>query len=614
MALDAPPSGGAAPSRSGDAAEGRGRDGDDPGSDARGREGGRRSGGLGGEERRPRGRLEAVAVPVALGVIAFALRLATAASGPTDWDSAQYAAAVGRYDVTHGRPQPPGYWLYAFGGRLVHDLSGLGVVHSLVLVAALASAVATALTALAGRDLGGRWVGLAAGLVMVTCPFVWFSGSVVATYSFDALACALLVDLAWRASPGSWHGVGAAFAFALLAGFRQSVVESFLLLALVPVVASTRHWRRLLATVVAAALGGALWFVPMAAAQPGGVSAWWRATRLETQGAAQSTSVLDHAAGAATNFGTFAAYTVLALGPLAVLALLAGGVLGVRRLAGRRASGRHTRRPPPRPWYQRRAVILAAAIVPPVALVTLVQFAKGGYLLAYLPAAVIALLLPLAAVVRRARSGTVGAWLAVVSLGVALVAALGAQRFLDGAGVLPASWTASPAATSGLWLRQPRYQAPYADTRAAIQQADRDDAALRRLRPLLRPARDVLVLDDVDGGADIYRNAGWALPAVRVSLVAPGQVLYNELGGTLYYPVGPPAARVAVAPSGTVLLVASPSLPGLGRLVAGGAARPVRTTPSVGAYRVWRVSPGSSLLGVPIVAEAGPRPLGGGIT
>src|SRR3984957_17641712 len=143
---------------------------------------------------------------IALGTLV--LRLLTAANGRTDWDSAQYAAAVGHFDVTHGEPQPPGYWLYVMAGRLIHQVSGLGTIHSLVLVAALASAAAAGLTALAGRELGGAWVGLASGLVVATSPFAWFSGSTVATYSFDMVGCSLLIILAWRGRPGRWRGVG----------------------------------------------------------------------------------------------------------------------------------------------------------------------------------------------------------------------------------------------------------------------------------------------------------------------------------------------------------------------------------------------------------------------
>ena len=150
----------------------------------------------------------------------------------------------------------------------------------------------------------------------------------------------------------------------------------------------------------------------MSLSQPGGFSAWLRATRIEATGAARSTSVLDHAAAGATNLGTFAGFTVVALAPLA-LAALAGrgrprcpgpGWQPERHGPPARMPRRRRWRGPAwaRPWYQSRTAVLAAAIVPPVLLVALVQFAKGGYLLAYLPAAVIALLLPLAALNRRA--------------------------------------------------------------------------------------------------------------------------------------------------------------------------------------------------------------------
>jgi hypothetical protein len=572
-------------------------------------------------------------MPWIVAAVTLALRLLTAATGPTDWDSAQYAAAVGHFDVTHGQPQPPGYWLYVMAGRLIHQVSGLGTIHSLVLVSAATSAAAAGLTAVAGRDLGGPWVGLAAGLVVATCPFAWFNGSIVATYSFDMVGCSLLVILAWRARPGSWHGVAAVVALGVLAGFRQSMVQSFAILALIPVAASTRRWGRLGLTIGAGAAAVAVWLIPMSLSQAGGFGAWLRATRIEATGAAQATSVLDHAAGGGTNLGTFAAFTTVALAPLAVVALLAGVALGFRRLvrrtegsgvgvdepaaAGDRPApgggGRGDGRDGPagwrRPWYQARTTILGAAIVPPVLLVALVQFAKGGYLLAYLPAAVIALLLPLGALNRRSpqrgRSSRVA--LAVTSLAVAVVVALGAQRFLAGDGVLPERDVASSAA---LWLEQPRYQAPYTDTRPAIRDADAVDAALEALGPSVDPGRDVVVFDTVDGGQNIYRNAGWALPGDRISLIQPGRVVYNQLHGALYYSS---TTTVDVGPSGSVILVAAPSLPGLASLTARIIVLPVTTAPPIGGYRVWRVLPGTTILGVRVVSTSGPRPLGTGI-
>lgn len=270
-------------------------------------------------------------------------RLATAARGPTDWDGAQYALGVARFDVTHGRPQPPGYWLYVTSGRILHA-TGLGTVSSLVAVAALASAAAAGLSVVAGRDLGGRWVGLAAGVVVATSPFAWFDGSTVATYSFDLLAAPVLLLLAWRARPHGPHGALAVAALGLLAGFRPSVAQAFALLALLPVVVCVRRLTEGVAVVAAGAAAVAVWFVPMVLDQPGGWASWVRATRIEATGAVRATSVLTHAPGGPTNLGTFAATTVVALAPVAVLALLAGAGLAVRRVGGGTpAAGR----PPP---------------------------------------------------------------------------------------------------------------------------------------------------------------------------------------------------------------------------------------------------------------------------
>jgi len=571
-------------------------------------------------QRAKRRRSHWVVVPWAMALATLALRLLTGARGPTDWDSAQYASAVNHFDVAHGQPQPPGYWLYVETGRALHLLTGMGIVQSLVLIAALASAAGVGLTAVAGRDLGGPWVGVAAGAVMATCPFVWFSGSTVSTYSFDMLACALLVVLAWRARPGSWHGIGAVVALGLLAGFRQSDMVAFAILGLLAVIGSTRRWNRLGLTVLAAAAAVGVWFVPMVLAQPGGFSTWLHATRTETSGAAQITSVLDHAAGAATNAGTFAAYTALALAPLAALAVVAGVLVLLRRLV---LSTRHDEDPGTpavepayrvgpewaRPWYQSRTIVLGAAIVPPVLMVTLIQFAKGGYLLAYLPAAVIALLLPLGALNRQRRrpERLSPVWVVLTSLLIGAVVLVGGERFVTAGAVVPTQWTSN---TASLWLDQPRYQAPYPQTYAAIRSADSIDAALGALGHSVGSANDVIVFDTIDGGDTIYRNAGWELPGQRIALLAPGTVLYNEEHGALYY--RPPNA-LTVGPGGSVLLVASPSMPGLAQLTAHQQALPVTTQQLIGGYRVWRIQPGVSVLGVPVRQSAGPRPLGHGI-
>ncbi len=583
----------------------------------------------------PGRRLVPWAVPVILGVAAFGARLAFAATGPTDWDSAQYAAAVSHFDVAHGEPQPPGYWLYVETGRLVSHVAGIGTITALVLVAATASALAVAVVAVAGRDLGGPWMGTAAGILVATSPFAWYSGAQVATYSFDLLGGSLLCLLTWRAHPGSRHGIMAVGALALLAGFRQSMALEFALVVLLALVASIRSWRHAAAAVVAGAAGTAVWLVPMSLAQPGGFTTWLRATRIEAQGAATQTSILEHAPGAATNLGTFAAYTVVALGPLALLAGIAGTIVLVRR-------GRPWRRGDPvrpegwrstlqtvdratakgwdraRPWYLSKVVVLLAAAIPAMAVVALVQFAKGGYLLAYLPATTLLVLVPVATITRTDhpakghRHATPASrrsrlWYPLATAAVVAIAALGTERFVSGAAVLPARWAR---VTTGPWIVQARYQAPYDDTAHHIEAVDAIDRGFAALKPRIDARRDVVVIDDLDGGQNTYRNAGWELPGIRIALIGTDQYLYNELHGSLFYEHG---TTIQVAPGGSALLVASPALPGLAGLVDSGAAVPVSLPRPIGGFLAWRVRPGAAILGVPVVARAGRRPLGTGI-
>ncbi len=575
-----------------------------------------------------------------LGIATLGARLAFAATGPTDWDSAQYAAAVSHFDISHGEPQPPGYWLYIEAGRLVSHLAGIGTVPALVALAAMASALAVSAVTAAGRDLAGPWTGAAAGVLVATSPFAWYSGSQVATYSFDLLAASLLCLLAWRAHPGSRHGILAVGALALLAGFRQSMMLELALIVLLALVASVRSWRQMAAAVVVGGAGVLVWLVPMSLAQPGGLGTWLRDTRIEAQGAAAQTSLLAHAPGAATNLGTFAAYTVLALGPLAVMATAAATVLLIRRARWRRhgptgperrcGTGQPTAGVTAggwdiaRPWYLSKVAILLAGAVPPMAVVALVQFAKGGYLLAYLPAATLLLLLPVAALARTDRTDRTDrparrhhhstptfrrsrAWYPLATLAVLGIAAIGSQRFIAGNGILPARWAR---VSTGPWIAQARYQAPYDDTAHHIDVVDAIDRGFAALRTRIDTQRDVVVIDDVDGGQNTYRNAGWELPDARIALIGAHQYLYNELHGALYYEHG---ASIQVAPGGSALLVASPALPGLAALVSSGAAMPVPLTRPIGGFLVWRVRPGASILGGPVVTRAGRRPLGTGI-
>ena len=452
----------------------------------------------------------------------------------------------------------------------------------------------------------------------------------MATYSFDMLACSLLIILAWRARPGQLARVGAAVALGLLAGFRQSIVQSFALLALIAVVASTRrleptgrHHRGRCRP---------RWpsgWCPCRSASPAASPPGGGPPASRPAGAAQATSVFDHGAPAATNLGTFAGYTVVALAPLAVLdragrmALavrgrwLPTGEAGTQWSAGRDLAGLAPRAPGlpmGRPGTSSGPPSWPPPSFPRWPLVALVQFAKGGYLLAYLPAAVIALLLPLGAAdpATAPGAGRVPVWLVVTSVGVVLVPAIGAQRFLAGNGVLPRLDGRRPRGCgSASRATRPRTPTPGRPSGRPTPSTPR----CATLGPTSDADRDVVVFDTIDGGANIYRNAGWALPDDRVALVSPDASSTTSCRARSYYTSAPRRHHggrgpVGLGAAGGLSLAARTGRP---RRPTATPDRWPRPSPSAD-YRVWQVRPGVAVLGVPVVARPGPRPLGHGVS
>jgi hypothetical protein len=548
---------------------------------------------------------------VALGAVTLALRLVYAATVATDLDGIQDVVGAGHFDVAHGAPLAPGSWLYVAAGQALHVVTGLGLVTSLVFLAALTSAAAAALTYVAGTALGGRFVGAAAGVLVASSPLSWFVGSTVSTYGIDALLGALLIVLARRARPYRAHGLVAVVALGLAAGIRLSVIPVFALLAAIAVVASVRTVGQLLATVTLGAASVAAWFVPMITIQPGGFHAWLHAVHLQATATTDLSSVFGAPSAAVlTNLGTFAGWSLLSLGPVLVLGLLGLFVLGGARLATRHPSGNVTlriwaRASEPaddggRPWYQGTGAIVSAALLPAVAYVTLWHFNDGGDVLSYLVPATVLFLLPVARLLHH-RSWNLRRVVAVVTaLLITLVVVTNIQRFVSSPGILPASVASDH---PGLWLAQTRYSSPYTYTADAIRKAKITAGVIQGLRSEVNPATDVIVVAQPDDGTVVTRTVASQLTDVRVALVDPFTTM--DLGGLLYRP---DSTTLQVGPGGHAVVLTTKTVPALTYLRSQGLA--TETNTRVHAYHVWLVSPGSTLWGVTVTAVAGPRPLG----
>ncbi|MDP9402316.1 MAG: hypothetical protein M3P85_03070 [Actinomycetota bacterium] len=530
-------------------------------------------------------------VPWALFGVALAGYASTAAAGPTEWDSVSLMFGVDRFDVTQASPHSPGYWLYVFAGRAIRAVTPLGTHDSLVAAAALAAAATVALVYVLGRSLAGRWLGLAAAAVLFTSPFLAFYGSSVSSYAFDALASVVLLLLAWRAYPGSWHGIGAAGALGLAAGVRQSSIVLLGPLALVAAVRSVRSVRAATTALGAGLAGLAVWAIPMALEQPGGLGVVRDDSARVWREAVTVSSPLygAPAEGVRYNLGQAAGYTLAAVAlllPIASAAL----VLHLRRRARDRGQELDGGAPParrlrPRERLLTAPVLLTLAAVPPFLFVALFHFGKAGYVLSYLPALVLLLLWPAARLPHRLRLA--------LSVGVALACLVQGQRFVQGdPGILPGRLT-----ERGPWFTQSRFGAPYRLTTAAMGDVVEDTQRYAALARVFDPRRDVLVYVHMNGGHR-FRHAMLTFPQFRAHLL---QGEFHEYSARARRWDHERDHQVELAPGARAVLVVDEPRAEVLDLVGRGVGRAVQlpTGPMV-----YVVPAGVTVYGVPLVTDA----------
>ena len=514
---------------------------------------------------------------VGLGLVALVLLQLVRAHHPVEWDGAQLVLGLDRFDVTDGTPHPPGYWLYIAAGRLVRAVTWLDGTAALTLVSSLAAAATVALTHALGRAIGGRLVGWVAAALVLTSPFLLFYGASVGTYTLDALACVVLLTLAWHARPGSPAGVAAAGALGLAAGFRQTSLLLFAPLAVVAMARSARDVRTWARGAAIGALALGLWLLPMLLEQPGGLRAWRTASDELLRGSVEQTAFYSGTAEVVTrNMTQGATYTTVAFLPAALVALVAA------IQAARRRRRRPTPPAPPGATWVRRAGLPALGALPALVFLVVIHFGKAGYLLAVLPAGVLLLLAPAA---RSARRG--GAAVAVVA---ALVCGLSLGRFLLAPGIVPESLVdATP-----LFLTSSVNGAPYRFTASAMAASDRLTEQQLGLAAAFDPATDVLVWGWLNGG-ERYRHATFTLPGFTTSFVRDSQHVHTARGGRWRTD---PDTSLEVPPGGRAVFVLAHIPPDLEALLAAGSARAVRLDTGI---TVWAVEPGATLLGVRVV-------------
>ena len=467
--------------------------------------------------------VRAAAPAFGFGVVAVLLRLWTRATFPTEWDSAQLSLGVHAFDVRIHQPHAPGYWLYVGLGRAVWWVTPFSAHTSLVIVSALGGGVAVALAFAVGRRFGGTWLGVAMASVFVTSPLLWFYGSTVATYGFDAIGSLLVLWFAARGVGGRWERLVVPFVVALQGGFRPSLLVFLAPVVGVLCIVRRTSWRSVWASAAAGAVGVLVWLVPMAIDQPGGLRVLRRENTKLWSDAAHFTSPLFGASSRLieTNVLRTVGWTVSSVA-LLVIPLVLCGFLGrshLKTLTEREG----------RLW---RTVV--AIVVVQVASALLLHFGKAGYVVGYFPALALAMLLP--------ASRLSGRWRGAASVLVAVVVLVQGQRFLFADGVAPSLVGSS-------------HEAPYRVTRSAIAGIDTTVARHLSLGDDFPADRGVFVFPGGPGD-NLYRQLSYLLPELELHFLADGQdwtrsrdrVQSFERDGVVEAPRGSDLVVVTTAP------------------------------------------------------------------
>ena len=215
-----------------------------------------------------RGPLATAVLAVAFLAIALTTRLPFRDKTLFISDSVRYALALERYDMTAGRPHPPGNPLYVESVAVLNRVFD-DVPMALAVLSAAMSGVAFLFVYLLGRDLAGETAGWLAAGILIVSPLFWYFGAVGMPATGEAALSLIVAWLARRARAPVQTGAFWAMTLVLAAAYGFRSTFAILLLPLW-VYAAWRHPRvRILLGMVVLAVSFFGWTAVVAALSGG---------------------------------------------------------------------------------------------------------------------------------------------------------------------------------------------------------------------------------------------------------------------------------------------------------------------------------------------------------
>ena len=325
-----------------------------------------------------------------LALATFLTRYPIHASTLFEFDSINFAVGTFRFDLVQVAPQMPGYILHLLLGRVLYAI--IGDIHlAYVWLSILLSIGSVLFLWRAAVVLRGERVGVIAALLWLTLPLFWFHGAVDAIYTEEAFWTSVLLYFGLRIITKFEFRISnkeqryetlfvGLFAIGFsLAGAARPNDLLFFFPAILYVLWKTKPRKN--AVIIAAACFAvvtALWVAELLY-KAGGLAHYLSLAASESNFKTQSILFGNGWRSQLDLMGKVLFDFVIALGPLWILLLVAGGVFAKHSNSFVRHYARNTK----------AQFVFLIAIVP-LGFYFVVFFMKAGYLLNVLPSAILA--------------------------------------------------------------------------------------------------------------------------------------------------------------------------------------------------------------------------------
>jgi hypothetical protein len=305
----------------------------------------------------------------------FLTRLPFRSPGIFAWDEVQFILGSRDFDITRGRPHPPGCTLYVGLLRVTAHLVPDDNLRLVLWATLAASASAVLLLLISLRLTGDRETAVLTSCVWATNPLLWYSSDAGSVYAMAALASTgvAYATLRFWQRPSEISAIMAGATFAFAAGLRQDQLLLLSPIWLLPALRSRACRRLFPLSAVVFTFAYLAWYFPTAA-HGGGIKGYSHLVRSQ---------FLEVAAGSSVLFGAPLLNHAWVVTRLAASLLVGAFPLWILGLI---VSRNHRSNSMRYIVQNDSARFLGVWAAPSVLFFTFVGFAKMGYCLICLPA------------------------------------------------------------------------------------------------------------------------------------------------------------------------------------------------------------------------------------